>query len=45
MEDKFNLLRGSAKAGTRHVKMKTLADVNKPALKDYIKQALKLDKG
>ncbi|HEY8814955.1 MAG TPA: DUF1801 domain-containing protein [Candidatus Dormibacteraeota bacterium] len=44
LEDKYNLLRGSAKAGTRHVKMRTLADVNKPALKYYIKQALQLDR-
>ncbi|HEX3507801.1 MAG TPA: DUF1801 domain-containing protein [Candidatus Dormibacteraeota bacterium] len=44
LEDKYNLLRGTARAGTRHVKMRTVADVNKPALKYYIKQALKLDK-
>src|SRR5437879_496084 len=45
MEDKYNLLSGRAKAGARHVKMKKLADMNKPALKYYIKQAVKLDKG
>lgn len=41
--DRYGLLRGNAKAGTRHVKMKSLGDVNKPALKYYIKQAIKLD--
>ena len=35
LEDKYGLLRGVAK---------TLDDVNKPALKYYIKQAVKLDK-
>jgi hypothetical protein len=44
MEDKYGLLRGASKGGARHVKMKTLADVNKPALKYYIKQAVKLDR-
>ena len=43
--DKYDLLRGSAKGGARHVTMKTLVDVNKPALKYYIRQAVKLDKG
>ena len=43
-EDKYNLLRGTAKGGARHVKMKSLADVNRPALKYYIKQALSFDK-
>ncbi|HVC77739.1 MAG TPA: DUF1801 domain-containing protein [Candidatus Micrarchaeaceae archaeon] len=43
IEDPYGLLRGTAKAGTRHVKMKTIAELNKPALKYYIKQALKLD--
>jgi hypothetical protein len=42
-EDKYGLLRGSAKHA-KHVRMKTLDDVNKPALKYYIKQAVKLDK-
>jgi hypothetical protein len=42
-EDKFGLLRGVAKHA-RNVRMKTLDDVNKPALKYYIKQAVKLDK-
>jgi hypothetical protein len=44
MEDKYSLLRGTAKGGARHVKMKSVTDVNKPALKYYIKQAVKLDK-
>ena len=44
MEDKYSLLHGAAKGGSRHVKMKSIADVNKPALKYYIKQAVKLDK-
>jgi hypothetical protein len=44
IEDKYNLLRGTAKGGARHVKMKHLADVNRPALKYYVKQALSLDK-
>ncbi|HEY2597399.1 MAG TPA: DUF1801 domain-containing protein [Candidatus Dormibacteraeota bacterium] len=45
LQDNYNLLRGTARAGTRHVKMRTLADVNRPALEDYIRQALKLDNG
>ena len=43
LEDKYGLLRGVAKHA-RNVRMKTLDDVNKPALKYYIKQAVKLDK-
>jgi hypothetical protein len=42
-EDKYGLLRGSAKHA-RFVRMKNLGEVNKPALKYYIKQALKFDK-
>jgi hypothetical protein len=42
-EDKYGLLRGVAKHA-KHVRMKNLGDVNKPALKYYIKQAVKLDK-
>jgi uncharacterized protein YdhG (YjbR/CyaY superfamily) len=41
-EDKYGLLRGSVKHA-KHVKMKTLAEVNKPALRYYLKQAVKLD--
>ena len=44
MEDKYSLLRGTAKGGSRHLKMKSVAEVNEPALKYYIKQAVKLDK-
>jgi hypothetical protein len=43
MEDRYRLLGGTAK-GSRHVRMKNLGEVNKPALKYYIKQAVKLDK-
>ena len=42
-EDKYGLLRGTAKHA-KHVKMKNLDQVNKPALKYYVKQAIKLDK-
>ena len=43
MEDKYSLLRGTAKGGSRHIRMKSVDEVNKPALKYYIKQAVKLD--
>ena len=43
LEDRYGLLRGTAKGGARHVKMKVLGDMNKPALRYYIKQAVKLD--
>lgn len=42
-EDKYGLLRGTAKHA-RYVRVKSLDDVNKPAFKYYIKQALKFDK-
>jgi hypothetical protein len=42
MEDRYGLLQGIAK-GSRHVKMKSLEDANRPALKYYIKQAVSLD--
>jgi hypothetical protein len=42
-EDKYGLLRGSAKHA-RYVRMKNLGEVDKRALKYYIKQALKFDK-
>jgi hypothetical protein len=42
-EDKYGLLRGVAKHAKR-VQMKSLADVDKVALRYYIKQAVKLDK-
>jgi hypothetical protein len=41
--DKYGLLRGTGKHA-KNVRMKDLADVDRPALKYYIKQALKLDK-
>ena len=44
LEDRYNLLRGDAKGGARHVKMKSVVDLNGPALEYYIKQAVKLDK-
>jgi hypothetical protein len=43
MEDRYGLLQGVAKH-SRHVKMRNLDEVNKPALKYYIKQAMKLDR-
>jgi hypothetical protein len=42
-EDRYGMLRGVGKHA-RHVRMKNLDQVNKPALKYYIKQALTLDK-
>lgn len=42
-EDRYRLLRGVAKHA-KHVRMKNLGEVNKPALKYYIKQAVKADK-
>src|ERR1700730_9213687 len=42
-EDRYGLLRGAGKHA-KHVRMKNLGEVNKPALRYYIKQALKLDK-
>ena len=41
-EDKYGLLDGVGKV-SKFVKIKNLKDVNKPALKYYVKQALKLD--
>jgi hypothetical protein len=43
IEDRYGLLRGTAKH-SRYVKMKNLDEINKPALRYYVKQALKLDK-
>jgi hypothetical protein len=43
MEDRYNLLRGVGK-GSKHLKMKSLGEVNKPSLRYYIKQAVNLDK-
>ena len=41
-EDRYGLLRGVGKH-SKHVKMKNVGEVNKPALRYFIKQALKLD--
>jgi hypothetical protein len=41
-EDRYGLLRGAAKHA-KNVRMASLADVNRPALKYYIRQAVKLD--
>ena len=41
-EDKYNLLRGVGKV-SKHVKIKNLANVNKEALRYYIKQALEIE--
>lgn len=43
LEDKYSLLRGTAKGGARHVKMKNIAEVRKSALRYYVKQAVNLD--
>jgi hypothetical protein len=43
MEDKYRLLHGVGK-GARHVKMKNLGEVNKAALRYYVRQAMKIDK-
>ena len=42
-EDRYGLLGGVGKH-SKHVKMKNLSEVNKTALRYYIKQAVKLDK-
>jgi uncharacterized protein YdhG (YjbR/CyaY superfamily) len=41
-EDKYSLLQGVGRV-SKHVKIKNLKEVDKTALKYYIKQALKLD--
>lgn len=41
--DKYGLLEGVGKV-SKHVKIKTMKDVNRAALADYIKQAVELDK-
>jgi hypothetical protein len=41
-EDKYGLLGGVGKV-SKHIKLKNLKDVNKAALRYYIKQALKFD--
>jgi hypothetical protein len=42
IEDRYNLLRGVGKV-SRHVKIKDIANVNKEALRYYIKQALEIE--
>jgi hypothetical protein len=42
-EDKYGLLKNASKH-SKNVRMKTLGDVNKAALRYYIKQAVELDK-
>jgi uncharacterized protein YdhG (YjbR/CyaY superfamily) len=42
LEDKYGLLRGKVKHA-RHIQIKDVAGMNKPALRYYIKQALKLE--
>ena len=44
IQDKHGLLKGKGK-GARNVHMKKVEDINKGALRDYIKQAVKLDRG
>ena len=41
-KDKYNLLEGEGKV-SKNVRMRSLRDVNRPALRYYIKQALELD--
>jgi hypothetical protein len=41
-EDKYGLLRGVGKV-SKHVKIKRLEDVNKSALRYYVKQAVEFD--
>src|SRR5687768_14123024 len=43
-KDRYGLLRGVGKV-SKHVKIKSVAEANKDALRYYIKQALKLDRG
>ena len=43
LEDRYGLLRGTVKHA-RHVQVGSVAELNKPALTYYIKQALKLEK-
>lgn len=40
--DKYGLLKGVGKV-SRHVKFKKVENINEPALRDYIAQALKID--
>ena len=42
MEDKYGLLQGVGHV-SKHIKFKTVEEIKEPALRYYIKQALKLD--
>ncbi len=42
-DDRYGLLRGVGKHA-QHLRIKSMADVSKPALRYYIKQAVNLDK-
>jgi hypothetical protein len=44
MEDKYDLLGGVSKGGSKHLRVRNLAELNKAALKYYVKQAVALDK-
>ena len=41
---RFHVKKSGKVKHARHIQMKDLAEVNKPALKYYVKQALKLEK-
>ena len=41
-EDRYGLLKGRGKVG-RHVKIRGFSEVNREALKEYIRQALEID--
>lgn len=43
IEDTYRLLKGTGK-GARNVHMKTVDEINRTALRDYIKQAVRLDR-
>lgn len=43
IDDRYRLLKGTGK-GARNVSMKKVEDVNRAALRDYIMQAVKLDR-
>jgi hypothetical protein len=44
IEDKHGLLKGTGK-GARNVHMKKVDDIDRVALRDYLKQAVRLDRG
>ena len=43
IQDRYGLLKGKGK-GARNVQVKKLEDLNKAAMRDYIRQAVKLDR-